>query len=213
MQSRREVSPVVTPLCRGAPSTGPLAPLCAFGVKHWRWPRAVFPRGRRILICQVLGASAQGVWGLCGEPRQSQGTAIVFRAHTLRHRPSRGGRAWGPGGLTKGSAGARGRGHVTGQSTALWSRRGEGRPARGAVGLLDIKTTSGPRAGRAGPRSAGMRSTCLAPRWGSLTSHLSGSYLKKHLEETVCALGGPRGGPGPGCEAEGGRLVGGWGGG
>lgn len=113
--------------------------------------------------------------------------------------------ARGPRGLTKGSVG---RGHVTGPSAASRAGREEGPPARVPSGFLTEKELLVSVWLRR-QRSAGRRSTCLAPRWRSRTSHLSDSYLKSTWKK-LCVRGGPRGGPGPGCKAEGGRLVGGW---
>lgn len=70
------------------------------------------------------------------------------------------------------------------------------------------------RKGTAGLRLAAPAALCREEKYLSGSAlekpHLSSLrlLLEKHLEETV--RGGPRGGPGPGCEAEGGRLVGGW---
>ena len=113
-------------------------------------------------------------------------------------------------GLTKGSVG-RGARARDGSSAATRGRRGEGRSAQGAWWLLDIK--SGARLGPAAPGRALPGTEVLV--WlcvGEAAPLLSSSYLKSTWKK-LCVRGGPRGGPGPGCEAEGGRLVGGWGGG
>ena len=191
---RREVSTVVTP-CAERARPGPLTPSLCLGFETWGVAPVRGPQSARNL-------DLPGAWGVGLGPAPRSPSATQPRA-SFPWRPRVGTRAeqrapWGAG-----------RGRLSGRSAA------------GRAGLPGVPRGFGTcKARRAALR--GLRSTCLAPRWRSRTSHLSSSYLKKHLEETrvcVCACvcvcarvrarGGPQGGPGPGGEAEGGRL-GGW---
>lgn len=164
-----------------------------------------------ISICPAFGASPQGVSGPSQRAEAEPGQPGGHPGASLpRHRPAAAA-ARGHRGRTKGSVGRGARARDR-PGRRVANPRWEGRPTRGCRVASRHKKRGGPRAGCAGPRAAGMRSTCLAPRWRSRTSHLSSSCLKS-TRKKLCARGGPRGGQGPGCEAEGDRPGGGWEGG
>jgi hypothetical protein len=202
-----------TPVKRRALHWAP-RPFCAFALKHWRWPKSVsrpptkdwepgFAKGLR-----HWPKASRGYRESRGKARQSR--IVILAQGSLRTAPATAAARGGPRGLTKGSAGARPRDRP--ERRVAGPHRG-GAAAQGAGWLLDIKRTAEPRAGRVGPRSAGM-STCLA---GSALQkpHLSSLQLllEKALGRNCVCAGRAAGWAGPGREAEGGQLVGGWGGG
>lgn len=195
MARRREVSAVVTPLCGGAPSLGPLprfVPLVETrGVAPIRFPQS---DGNLDLL---------SAWGVClrcsghrGESRPSWVAPQPYGEHPF-HRTAQPLRPRvGTAGLNKGLRGVRARDGL--------QRRVAGRPlgeasSQGAAWLLDRngKASLGLLRRPAALCPAGRR-TCLAACWRSRTSHLSGSYLKSTWKK-LCVRGGPRGGQGPGC--------------
>lgn len=169
---------------------GPLTPLCAFGLKHRGWPGSVSPKVLRISICQALGRVRPRCFGAVRASRGRAGPAPrSARSLGRAAPPSRRGRAWHRG-ANKGRRGARGagRGHVTARAPRRGPAAGRGGQPGVPGGFLTEKPWA-PRAGCAGPRSAAKRSTCLALRWRSRTSHLQLS-LEKHLgRNCVCGEG------------------------